>query len=395
MYKGVPADLARVATVGGIIKREETQLVINPYDVKALEAAEYLRRLVGGKVISLSMGPHQRVIPIATTLYEYEVWGVDESYILSDRRMAGADTRATAYTISMGVKRIIEFHEEAVTRLIASIEEGKSEEEIRKISEELYEKNLIPNKIYTTKLSIKKKSLIERFLNKEISREETLERLREFRDSLYRDLVLFLGMKAVDGETGNTGPQLSQALSERLGIPVAYATYVTNFSYDFEKRAIRVRRRMGRVIQEVEMDLPALLTMRPEYETPPITLSHRLEALLESYKGKVFETRVLNADDIKADLRSIGLLGSPTQVGPTIEVPRVVVKRILGKSLKILRDIDKISIGDKIYGPYKPGDIITDPPKELVEKLVSSGVAKVYDYDDLAEDIVSILRKSA
>ncbi|MEM1633186.1 MAG: hypothetical protein QXE68_03075 [Sulfolobales archaeon] len=391
LYKGVPSDIAKVATAGGIIKREEAQLVINPYDVKAIEAADYLRRLAGGKVISISMGPHQRVIPIASTLYSYEVWGVDESYILSDRRMAGADTRATAYTLSMGIKKIIDIHRDAVTSLIASIEEGRSDEEIKKIAEDLYSRNLIPNKIYSNKPSISKYSLIERYISREISREKILDSLREYRENLYRDIVLFLGMKAVDGETGNTGPQLSQALSDRLGIPVAHATYVTNFTYDPVRRVIMVRRRMGRVIQDVEMDLPALLTIRPEYEAPPTPISRRLESLMEMYKGKITEIKVLNADDIGADLRFIGLLGSPTQVGPTIEVPKMVVKRIVGRSIKILKEVEKIEVGGVAYGPYKPGDIITNPSKELAEALVSQGLGKIYDYDDLADDIVKIL----
>jgi len=395
LYKAVPQDIAKVATVGGILKREEAQLVINPHDVHAIEAAEYFKRLVGGKVISLSMGPHQRVIPIANTLYNYEVWGIDEAYILSDRRMAGADTRATAYTLSLGIKKIIEFHEEAVSRLVGALEENKSVEEIVKLADDLYQKNLLPNKIYSDKPSIKDLSLVNKFARGEISRRDLVNELENYRESLRRDLVLFLGMKAVDGETGNTGPQLSQALSEAIGTPVTHATYVTNFSYDFDKKVIRVVRRMGRVIQEIEMDLPTLLTMRPEYEAPPITLNRRREAVLESFRGKVYDIRILNADDIRADLRAIGLIGSPTQVGPTIEVRKVIIKKIVGKSLKILSDIDKFKIRDREYGPYKKGDIITDPPKELVDELVSKNLAKIYDYNDLAEEIIGILTKEA
>jgi len=395
LYKAVPQDIAKVATVGGILKREEAQLVINPHDVQAVEAAEYFRRLVGGKVISLSMGPHQRVIPIANTLFNYEVWGVDEAYILSDRRMAGADTRATAYTLSLGIKKIIGFHEEAVSSLIGALEENKSVEDIVKLANDLYQKNLIPNKIYSDKPSIKDLSLVNKFAKGEISRRDLVNELEKYKESLRRDLILFLGMKAVDGETGNTGPQLSQALSEALGIPVTHATYVTNFSYDFDKRVIRVVRKMGRVIQEIEMELPTLLTMRPEYEAPPITITRRREALLESFRGKVHDIRILNADDIGADLRAIGLIGSPTQVGPTIEMRRVVIKKIIGRSLKILSNIDKIKIGDKEYGPYKKGDIVTDPPKELVDVLVPKNLAKIYNYDDLAEEIINILTRES
>jgi hypothetical protein len=133
--------------------------------------------------------------------------------------------------------------------------------------------------------------------------------------------------------------------------------------------------------------------MRPEYEAPSISLRRGRDVLLENYKGKVRDIKILNADDIKADLRAIGLVGSPTQVGPTIEVRKTIIKRILGRSIRILKDVEKIKIGDKEFGPYKKDEIITDPDKDLVKELVEKGFAKIYDYDDLADEIINILSR--
>jgi electron transfer flavoprotein beta subunit len=47
----------------------------------------------------------------------------------------------------------------------------------------------------------------------------------------------------------------------------------------------------------------------------------RKRAALFSYKGKVREVRVWNADDIGADPNKIGLAGSPTIVGPGVSLP--------------------------------------------------------------------------
>lgn len=85
--------------------REGVESIINPFDENALEAALQLREVHGGKVTVLSMGPSQA----ETALRHAIAMGVNEAILLSDRAFAGADTLATAYTLSCGIKKIGNF----------------------------------------------------------------------------------------------------------------------------------------------------------------------------------------------------------------------------------------------------------------------------------------------
>jgi electron transfer flavoprotein beta subunit len=74
----------------------------NPYDLHALEAALSLREKLGGTVTAVSMGPPQAEMALREALW----MGVDEGILLSDAAFAGADTLATAYTLSRVLRRI-------------------------------------------------------------------------------------------------------------------------------------------------------------------------------------------------------------------------------------------------------------------------------------------------
>ncbi len=128
LLKGVPARTTKVVTVGGVLKREEMDIVLNPHDAKAIEAADFVKRKVGGKTVALSMGPDIKLSPLMTPLYHAEVFGVDEAFILSDRKMAGADTLATSYAVSLGVRKIVERHVKPVEELISLISSGAAPE---------------------------------------------------------------------------------------------------------------------------------------------------------------------------------------------------------------------------------------------------------------------------
>lgn len=87
------------------IIRDGRQSVTNPFDTYAIEQAVQIKELMGGEVIGLSMG-----IPATERLLrEAMSRGVDRSLLLSDRSFAGADTLATSYTLSLGVKNIGDF----------------------------------------------------------------------------------------------------------------------------------------------------------------------------------------------------------------------------------------------------------------------------------------------
>src|SRR5512139_464980 len=82
--------------------RDGVPSIINPYDRYALEEAVRLKEKHGGKVTALTMGPPQA----AEALKEAVSLGADEAVLLSDRAFAGADTWATSYALSMGIRKI-------------------------------------------------------------------------------------------------------------------------------------------------------------------------------------------------------------------------------------------------------------------------------------------------
>jgi len=89
----------------GTLKREGVPSIINPEDRHAIEGALDLRERFGGTVTVITMGPPQA----REALREALAMGVDEACLLSDRSFAGADTLATAYTLSRGIAHLGEF----------------------------------------------------------------------------------------------------------------------------------------------------------------------------------------------------------------------------------------------------------------------------------------------
>ena len=81
--------------------REGVPLDVNELDVYALAEAVRLRTLHGGEVIAITMGPPQAHEALATAL----AIGADRAIHLSDRAFGGADTAATAFTLSLAIAR--------------------------------------------------------------------------------------------------------------------------------------------------------------------------------------------------------------------------------------------------------------------------------------------------
>lgn len=82
--------------------REGVPSIMNPYDLHAIEASLQIRDRVGGKITVITMGPPQA----EEVLREAISMGVDNAVLLTDRRFAGADTWATAYTLSKAAHKI-------------------------------------------------------------------------------------------------------------------------------------------------------------------------------------------------------------------------------------------------------------------------------------------------
>ncbi|MDD4156375.1 MAG: electron transfer flavoprotein subunit beta, partial [Candidatus Cloacimonetes bacterium] len=68
--------------------REGVESIINPFDLYAIEEAVRLKEQFGATVTAVTMGPPQA----ETALREAVYLGVDNIILLSDIKLAGADT---------------------------------------------------------------------------------------------------------------------------------------------------------------------------------------------------------------------------------------------------------------------------------------------------------------
>lgn len=86
----------------GTIDRARAKRMLNPFDRYALQAALHTKKLYGGTVTCISMGPP----PAVEVLLEALEHGVDRGVLLSDRRLAASDTLATAYALFKTVTHV-------------------------------------------------------------------------------------------------------------------------------------------------------------------------------------------------------------------------------------------------------------------------------------------------
>ncbi len=89
----------------GVLKRSGVASKMNPYDLYAIETALTLTERYGGSVEVITMGPPQA----KSIIIEAICMGAERGCVLSDRKFAGADVLATAYTLSQGIKKCGEY----------------------------------------------------------------------------------------------------------------------------------------------------------------------------------------------------------------------------------------------------------------------------------------------
>jgi electron transfer flavoprotein beta subunit len=226
--KQVPASTrVRLNAATNTIIREGIEMMLNPFDAYALEAALRIKTSMGGRVTVISMG-----IPSAAEILRFALGlGADRAVLLSDKRFAGADTLATAYSLAAAVRKLGTW-----------------------------------------------------------------------------DLI-FCGRQAVDGDTAQVGPSLAQ----KLGIP--HLTAVSRLEF-LSPQGILCEKMTDEGYQEVAMELPALLTVVKEINTPRFL---SLEGYLETL-GAVVE--IWGADDLDLDPSRIGYDGSATWVMSTAAAER-------------------------------------------------------------------------
>ncbi len=104
--KQVPgSNNVEVDATTGVLKRSGVASKMNPYDLYAIETALTLTERYGGSVEVITMGPPQA----KSIIIEAICMGAVKGCVLSDRKFAGADVLATAYTLSQGIKKCGEY----------------------------------------------------------------------------------------------------------------------------------------------------------------------------------------------------------------------------------------------------------------------------------------------
>lgn len=86
----------------GILKRGLLDNVCNELDKQAIAFTTAMRQVLHGQIVSLTMGP-----PFADAVLKYTLSvGADIGVLLTDRRLGGADTAATAYPLAEAIRKI-------------------------------------------------------------------------------------------------------------------------------------------------------------------------------------------------------------------------------------------------------------------------------------------------
>jgi len=385
LLKGVPARTTQVAQVGGVLNREAMDLVLNPHDAKAVEAADFLKRRVGGKIVALTMGPDMKLIPLMKPLYNSEVMGVDEQYVLSDRKMAGSDTWATSYAVALGVTKLLGRHTAPIDEMAGTIKKSGYSDTVKASAASLYRANLLPNKVYS-ELPPVRNSIVQRFLEGTITAEQAEEELAVVKESLSK-FIIVSGIKTTDGETGSVGPQVAEGVSQLLGKVIPHATYVEDFDIDDASTTIVSERRIGPLLQKLEMSLPALLTIATEYRSRESHPGLQQETRLNNYRGKVLQAQKWTADDLGADAKKLGLAGSPTIVGTGIDVGKPPVQKFLNQSLVFLNPVPQFELEGRKYGPFERGQLAAELPIELATRFREEGTIGIFGYDMLKGEL--------
>ena len=138
--------------------------------------------------------------------------------------------------------------------------------------------------------------------------------------------VVLCGMKAVDGETSQVGPEIA----ELLGIP--HVSYVKRVEINNDGRSLVAERMTEQGHQLIRSSIPCLLTATKALNVP------RIPTLLSQMAAKKKEIEIFTADSIGAQKDQVGLPGSRTHV------LKVFTPNLRTGECKILQADDKDAI---------------------------------------------------
>lgn len=276
--KAVPSSTeVKMDPVTHTIVRDGRESVVNPFDAAALEVALAIKdeRAAAGegcRVSVLSMG-----IPATEALLcDGIARGASDALLLSDRAFAGADTLATSYALSCGIR---ELGSAGMGDAAAS---GASEQRAAAPGSAAPGTPEGGTAMPGSSVS------------------GTSEHGESAPGPSLPDLIL-CGKMAVDGDTAQIGPELAGLFDMPCVTDVRELVAI-------DRGRVTVRHATDAGIELVEVPLPAVLTVAKDIAQP------RMPSIAGVRAAAGVPVAVLSAACVQADPARSGLAGSPTQV---------------------------------------------------------------------------------
>lgn len=276
--KAVPSSTeVKMDPVTHTIVRDGRESVVNPFDAAALEVALAIKdeRAAAGegcRVSVLSMG-----IPATEALLRDGIArGASDALLLSDRAFAGADTLATSYALSCGIRELGSASMSDAAAPDASEQRAAAPGSAAPCTPEggtAAPGSAVPG---------------------------ASEHGEAAPGPSLPDLIL-CGKMAVDGDTAQIGPELAGLFDMPCVTDVRELVAI-------ERGRVTVRHATDAGIELVEVPLPAVLTVAKDIAQP------RMPSIAGVRAAAGAPVAVFSAACVQADPARSGLAGSPTQV---------------------------------------------------------------------------------
>lgn len=276
--KAVPSSTeVKMDPVTHTIVRDGRESVVNPFDAAALEVALAIKdeRAAAGegcRVSVLSMG-----IPATEALLRDGIArGASDALLLSDRAFAGADTLATSYALSCGIREL-----------------GSASKGDAAASGASEQRAAAPGSAAP--------GIPEGGTAMPGSAVPGAPEHGESAPGVSLPDLILCGKMAVDGDTAQIGPELAGLFDMPCVTDVRELVAI-------ERGRVTVRHATDAGIELVEVPLPAVLTVAKDIAQP------RMPSIAGVRAAAGVPVAVLSAACVQADPARSGLAGSPTQV---------------------------------------------------------------------------------
>lgn len=276
--KAVPSSTeVKMDPVTHTIVRDGRESVVNPFDAAALEVALAIKdeRTAAGegcRVSVLSMG-----IPATEALLRDGIArGASDALLLSDRAFAGADTLATSYALSCGIREL-----------------GSASKGDAAASGASEQRAAAPGSAAP--------GIPEGGTAMPGSAVPGAPEHGESAPGVSLPDLILCGKMAVDGDTAQIGPELAGLFDMPCVTDVRELVAI-------ERGRVTVRHATDAGIELVEVPLPAVLTVAKDIAQP------RMPSIAGVRAAAGAPVAVLSAACVQADPARSGLAGSPTQV---------------------------------------------------------------------------------